>query len=256
MEHRICTQRSNLTRRLITMEVDAAEGVTGNGDGTSARQARLAGAWNKHDDAAVAGILAAARAAGATGASVRYGEVVTKVWFESKDSEQTEVDERFRELQLATAQQRLQELERRTASTTRRAQKEKERKKRQKAAKQAGRAELARREQQRDAAQAATQAQQPEQQRNMQPAEQRLAEQQQQVEAFFGRKQKEQKKATTAAGAASGAASEFGPFLTGSSACPSFRQPSSSPAPFGAPAQPSNPHMFGKAAEPKPGWGG
>ena len=62
----------------------------------------------------------------------------------------------------------------------------------------------------------------------------------------FGRKQKEQKKTTTAAGAASGAASEFGPFLTGSSACPSFRQPSSSPAPFGAPAQPSNPHTFGK----------
>ena len=105
-----------------------AEGVAGNGDGTPARQARLAGAWNRHDDAAVAGILAAARAAGATGASVRYGEVVTKVWFESKDSEPTEVDDRFRELQLATARQRLQELERRTATMTRRAQKEKERK--------------------------------------------------------------------------------------------------------------------------------
>eukprot|EP00966_Prymnesium_polylepis_P007633 175099-Prymnesium_polylepis.1 len=41
-------------------------------DATAAPQARLAGAWNKHEDAAVgvAGILAAARAAGASGASV------------------------------------------------------------------------------------------------------------------------------------------------------------------------------------------
>jgi hypothetical protein len=249
----------NFYPRLITMEVDAAEGVTGNGDGTSARQARLAGAWNKHDDAAVAGILAAARAAGATGASVRYGEVVTKVWFESKDSEQTEVDERFRELQLATAQQRLQELERRTTSTTRRAQKEKERKKRQKAAKQAGRAELARRAQQRDAAQAATQAKQPEQQRNSQPAEQRPAEQPMQVEAVTGRKEKEKKGPQAAAGAVAGAAPAMGLFGSTSSTSP-FRQPSPSPAPvFGAtvgPHAPSFSQLFGKAAGPKPGWGG
>ena len=48
------------------MEVDAAEGIACEGDGTSARQARSAGAWNRHDDAAVAGIFAAARAAGAS----------------------------------------------------------------------------------------------------------------------------------------------------------------------------------------------
>ena len=242
------------------MEVDAAEGVAGNGDGTSARQARLAGAWNRHDDAAVAGILAAARAAGATGAAVRYGEVVTKVWFESKDSEPTEVDERFRELQLATAQQRLKELERRTTSTTRRAQKEKERKKRQKAAKQAGRAELARRAQQRDAAQAATQAMQPEQQRDSQPVEQRPAEQPMQVEAVKGRmKEKEKKGPLAAAGAAAGAAQATGLFGSTSSSSP-FRQLSPSPAPvFGAtvgPPAPSLSQLFGKAAGPKPGWGG
>ena len=37
--------------------------------------ARRAGAWNEYDDAAAAGILAAARAVGSTGVSVRYGEV-------------------------------------------------------------------------------------------------------------------------------------------------------------------------------------
>ncbi len=58
------------------MEVDAAEGGADSA-GTSARQARRAGAWNRHDDAAVAGILAAAKAAGATGAAIRYGEMVT-----------------------------------------------------------------------------------------------------------------------------------------------------------------------------------
>ncbi len=85
-------------RVFITMEVDAAEGGAGDSAGTSERQARQAGAWNRHDDAAVAGILAAARAAGAKGASVRYGEAVTKIWFESQDSEPPEVKEQFREL--------------------------------------------------------------------------------------------------------------------------------------------------------------
>ncbi len=61
------------------MEVDAAEGGADSA-GTSARQARRAGAWNRHDDAAVAGILAAAKTAGATGAAIRYGEMVTKVF--------------------------------------------------------------------------------------------------------------------------------------------------------------------------------
>ena len=84
------------------MEVEAAEGGDGDGAGTSAPLARQAGAWNKHDDAAVAGILAAARAAGATGASVRYGGVVTKVWFEPQGSDQDEVNEKMKRLQLAT----------------------------------------------------------------------------------------------------------------------------------------------------------
>ena len=135
-------------------------------------------------------------------------------------------------------------------------QKEKERKKQQKAAKRAGRAEVARREQQRAAARAETQAQQPGQQHTPWSAERQLAEDRKQVEAITGRMVKEQKKTTTAAGAASGAASEFGPFLTGSSACSSFRQPSSSPASFGAPAQPSTQHTIGKAAGPKPPGGG
>ena len=41
------------------MEVEDAAGGDGDVAGTAAPQARLAGAWNKHDDAAVAGILAA-----------------------------------------------------------------------------------------------------------------------------------------------------------------------------------------------------
>ena len=89
------------------MEVEAAEGGDGDGAGTSAPAARHAGAWNRHDDAAVAGILAAARAAGASGASVRYGGVVTKIWFEPQGEEQVEVKEKVKKLQLATAQQRL-----------------------------------------------------------------------------------------------------------------------------------------------------
>ena len=67
------------------MEVEAAAGGDGDVDDAAPR-ARLAGAWNKHDDAAVAGILAAARAAGASGASVKYGGVTTKVWFEPHGS--------------------------------------------------------------------------------------------------------------------------------------------------------------------------
>ena len=137
------------------MEVEAAEGGDGDDAGTTAHPARLAGAWNKHDDAAVAGILAAARAAGATGASVRYGGVITKVWFEPHGSDLEEVAEKTKKLQLATVQARLGELERRAAGETNRARKERERKKRQKAAKQAapGQTEQHRREQQRAAAQ-------------------------------------------------------------------------------------------------------
>ena len=48
------------------MEVEDAAGGDDDVAGTAAPQARLAGEWNKHDDAAVAGILAAARAAGAS----------------------------------------------------------------------------------------------------------------------------------------------------------------------------------------------
>jgi len=96
-------------RYLRMSEVEAAAGA---GDGEAAPQARQAGAWNRHDDAAVAGILAAARAAGATGASVRYGAVITKVWFEPQGSEPTLVKTKMDELQLATAQARLDELER------------------------------------------------------------------------------------------------------------------------------------------------
>ena len=89
---------------MFTMEGEAAAGDDGDVVGTTAPRARLAGAWNKHDDAAVAGILAAARAAGATGASVRYGGVVTKVWFEPQGSDQEMVNEKFKRMQLATAQ--------------------------------------------------------------------------------------------------------------------------------------------------------
>ena len=66
-----------------------------------------------------------------------------------------EVNEKLKKLQLATAQARLSELERRAAGETNRARKERERKKKQKAAKQAaaGQTEQQRREQQRAAAQ-------------------------------------------------------------------------------------------------------
>ena len=119
------------------MEVEEAEGGAGDGTGTSAPPARLSGAWNKHDDAAVAGILAAARAAGASGASVKYGGVTTKIWFEPHGKDQEEVNAKMKRLQLATMQARLGELERRAAGESNRARKERERKKRQKAAKQA-----------------------------------------------------------------------------------------------------------------------
>ena len=79
------------------MEVEDAAGGNGDVAGTAAPQARLAGAWNKHDDAAVAGILAAARAAGASGASVRYNGVVAKVWVDAAsgtDSYQVKVKEK------------------------------------------------------------------------------------------------------------------------------------------------------------------
>ena len=118
---------------------DEAACAGGDGDvaGTAAPPARHAGAWNKYDDAAVAGILAAARAAGASGASVRYGGVLTKVWFSPQGEDQSEVLEKTKKLQLATAQARLDELERRAAGATQRAQKEKVRKQKQKAAKKA-----------------------------------------------------------------------------------------------------------------------
>jgi len=49
--------------------------------GASERPPKRSGVWNKFDDAAAAGIFAAARAAGATGAGIRYGDVQYKVWF-------------------------------------------------------------------------------------------------------------------------------------------------------------------------------
>ena len=90
------------------MEVEGAEEADDAVVGTTAPLARRAGAWNSHDDAAVAGILAAARAAGASGASVRYGGVVTKVWFEPQgtDSDQAAIAQKMTKLQLATAQAR------------------------------------------------------------------------------------------------------------------------------------------------------
>ena len=240
------------------MEVGAAEGGAGDSAGTSARQARLAGAWNRHDDAAVAGILTAARAAGATGASVRYGEVVTKIWFESQDP--PEVTEQFRELQLATAKQRLDELERRAQSSARRAEKEKLRKNKQKAAKKAGQQELARRAQQQAAAQAATQATaQQQQQKTTQPAKQVLAERPMEVDRM-------------GSGQAARPAYKKQPAqeTARAEAAPIFGKPSSSNSAslFGAPAPAPTPGLFSparvstlfKPAEgpsgPKPGWGG
>ena len=105
--------------------------------GASERQPKRSGVWNKFDDAAAAGIFAAARAAGATGAGIRYGEVHYKVWFQPHGEEQGEVTEKIKALQLATANARLEELERRNTSQSTRAQKEKQRKVKQKAAKRA-----------------------------------------------------------------------------------------------------------------------
>ena len=94
--------------------------------GTSGRQSKRSGVWNKYDDAAAAGIFAAARAAGATGAGIRYGEVNYKVWFKPQSEESDEVLEKIKALQLATANARLAELERRNTSLSTRALKEKQ----------------------------------------------------------------------------------------------------------------------------------
>ena len=83
--------------------------------GASERQPKRSGGWNKFDDAAAAGIFAAARAAGASGAGIRYGDVHYKVWLKPQGEEPTEVTERINALQLATADARLAELERRNA---------------------------------------------------------------------------------------------------------------------------------------------
>ena len=138
------------------MEVEDAEAAGEEFAGATAPLARRAGAWNRHDDAAVAGILAAARAAGASGAAVRYGGVVTKVWFEPHGSttDLEAVSKKLVKLQLATAQSRIDELERRAAGASSQAKKERARKKQQKAAKRsaAGLEEQQRRAQQREAA--------------------------------------------------------------------------------------------------------
>ena len=105
--------------------------------GASERQPKRSGGWNKFDDAAAAGIFAAARAAGASGAGIRYGDVHYKVWFKPQGEEPAEVTERINALQLATADARLAELERRNAGQSARAQKERQRKVKQKAAKRA-----------------------------------------------------------------------------------------------------------------------
>ena len=61
-------------------------------------------------------LLAAAKAAGATGAAIRYGEMVTKVFFVPQGAEEPQVTDKMKELQLATAQQRIDELQKRTKS--------------------------------------------------------------------------------------------------------------------------------------------
>ena len=118
------------------MEGGPDEGGAGDGAGTSRPAARTGAAWNGHDDAAVYGIFAAAKAAGATGASVRYGGVVCKVWFEPQGPD-TDVADKVKEVQLATAQARLDELERRAAKSAAQKEKKKERRKAQKAKKAA-----------------------------------------------------------------------------------------------------------------------
>ena len=136
------------------MEVEDAEAAGEDFAGATAPLARRAGAWNRHDDAAVAGILAAARAAGASGAAVRYGGVVTKVWFEPHGSttDLEAVSKKLVKLQLATAQSRIDELERRAAGASSRAKKETERKKKQKAAKKEAAKEMQQQSEQRRAA--------------------------------------------------------------------------------------------------------
>ncbi len=238
------------------MEVGAAEGGAGDSAGTPARQARQAGAWNRHDDAAVAGILAAARAAGATGASVRYGEVVTKIWFESQDP--PEVTEQFRELQLATAKQRLDELERRAQGSARRAEKEKLRKMKQKAAKKAGQQELARRAQQQATTQAATQATEQQQQSTTQPATLGNAERQMDVDKVGSVQaaRPAHKKQHAQETARAEVAPIFGTPSSGTSA-PLFAQ---APAPAPGLFSSARVSTLFKSVEgpsgPKPGWGG
>ena len=65
------------------------------------QQPKRSGVWNKYDDMAAAGIFAAARAAGATGAGIQYGDVHYKVWFNKpQGDEPDEVMERIKALQL------------------------------------------------------------------------------------------------------------------------------------------------------------
>lgn len=125
------------------MEVDGGAQAAGEHAGGST-QPRRGGAWNIHDDAAAAGIFAAARATGARSVTVHYGEVSYKVWLEAAPSgEVTELDKRMRELQLATVAARASELERRAARSSARAVKERQRKKQQKANKKAAAASTA-----------------------------------------------------------------------------------------------------------------
>ena len=123
------------------MKVGPAAPENGDELAGASEQPKRSGVWNKYDDMAAAGIFAAARAAGATGAGIRYGEVHYKVWFNKPQGDDPdEVTDRIKALQLATADARLEELERRNASRSTRAQKEKQRKQKQKAAKKAAQA--------------------------------------------------------------------------------------------------------------------
>ena len=72
--------------------MEAEDALAGADDGAGTVAPRRAGAWNIHDERAVAGILAAARASGATGACVfcvKYGTITTKVFFGPQGSEDT-----------------------------------------------------------------------------------------------------------------------------------------------------------------------
>ena len=123
------------------MSDEAAAGGAGDGAGTTAAWRRC-GAWNKHDTAAAHDFVAAAKAAGATGISLRYGSGVSaKIWFEPHGPGQVEVEEKVKEVQLATMQARLDELERRDAKVAAQKAKKKERRKNQKAKKAAATAE-------------------------------------------------------------------------------------------------------------------